>query len=107
MLDDAKATVPRDTGLLASRLGIVRARTGSRLRVRLLLGAVGRTKREHKLLALVSTLLEFGRLPNKSGEGGFAPRGWLTRVFENHKKQIVDRYANALLAALQKNLPRK
>lgn len=106
-LQDAKATVPRDEGHLASRLTIVRVPTGNRLRVRLLLGPSGRSRREHAHLGLVSSLLEFGRAPNQdSGKGGFAPIGWLRSVYERQKHAIIDRYILAYGPAIDRQIAR-
>jgi hypothetical protein len=104
-LADLKASAPRDSGLLASRIGMVRARTGNRLKVRFVMGAIGRGKREHKLLSLVSTLLEFGRAPNSdSGKGGFAPRFWMRQSFERTAKQVIATYKAALGPAILRQI---
>jgi hypothetical protein len=106
-LHEAKATVPRDEGHLQSRLSIVQVPTGDRLRVRLLLGPSGRSKKEHSHLALVASLLEFGRAPNEdSGKGCFAPIGWLRSVYERQKHQIVDRYIAAYGPAIDRQIAR-
>jgi len=105
-LDEARATVPRDKGHLASRLDVVKVRTGTRLHVRLLLGPVGRNRREHAHLAQVASLLEFGRAENRSGGGGFGPFAWLRRVFEHQKLQIISRYQAAYGPAVMRQIER-
>ncbi len=97
MLRMARATAPKDNGLLRKSLIIKRARRSSKMRPVHLVGATG-------IAVHYAHLAEFGRAPGADGSGGSEGSRFLTKAFDATAAQALKILGLELPAAIERRV---